>query len=409
MQVSKLAIVFKAAMALLIFWGVIVTFFLLNSIESNWEIRTPQNYERVHIINLKNTSLNSLNELLTNKKYDPIWQNLKAILKDPEALDSTDTLGIDFFSPIVYAESKIDNANCVIVSVINRKAFKQYCKQKGFRYEFIDGQGVILLSPNSIKPGNFKTNSFKSDVLYNYQSKDGSNVVLKQEAHKLILAGKIKAIEPELAYVPKKMGAYFHFGVNAKLLNIDKLPRQIKPFLNTISTLAIDYQGVKVVKEGPQPEFNATFKVNEHWNTDGFLENLKQQAGFSVFPIKDNQWGITYWNQKYYLIQTTDDEWFLGVNPSDLEKNSKRELMAFGGDLTKLMKIDGGFLVNASLSLIPGFSNAKEFLADFEDFHVDAVQVNQQVEINGQLKFKNEQDVLLRLLAFTLDLVNVTK
>lgn len=411
MRSSKITIVFKAVISLLILWGVVLTFFVISDKENSFTIEVPADYDELVVINSSKVLTEALGELVVNEQYQPLYNKLINTAKERLKEPSQEKLGFDPLQPalLVTKKDKGETYRYVILRVTNKNDFLSFAEKTGLRAKVKDNKGFLFTSDAyTVAPEKFKSKEVNAGQLISYFSDNGEfQVELKED--KLVLSGEIAAgtLRP-LKYLPKNDGLLLQLPFQMPAAGMEKLSAEWKDLLGNIRQFAIDYKGIEFQNKGLYPNANAVFSVSPDFNVN-MLKTLAEQAGIKWIELRTDDYRLLIADKKYSLKRLSADEWFLGTDLKAVQENTQQQVSAVVGIPSSLTKVEGGFLVSAGLGFIPGFAPTKQYLDKMEQIDIRYSLAGDKIICKGKLQFKDERNVALETLGYILEMSEVRK
>jgi len=411
MRSSKITIVFKAIISLLILWGVVLTFFVISDKENPFIVEVPADYDELVVINSSKALTEALGELAVNEQYQPLYNKLIETAKERLKEPSQEKLGFDPLQPVLLVTKKNDGETYryAVLKVINKNDFLSFAKEIGLKAKVRDNKGFLFISnAYTVEPKKFKLKEVNSGQLISYFSDKGEFQV-ELKADKLVLSGEIASgILGPLKYLPKNEGLLLQFPFQMPAAGMEKLSVEWQELLKNIRQFAIDYKGIELQNKGFYPNANATFSVSPDFHVNQ-IRVLAEQAGIRWIELEADNYRLLIADKKYILKRLSADEWFLGTDLKSVQENTQQQVSAVVGIPSSLTKVEGGFLVSAGLSFIPGFAPTKQYLDKMEQIDIRYKLVGDRVACQGELRFKDEKNAVLETLNYILEMSEVMK
>jgi|GEM_PF-6704445 len=411
MRSSKITIVFKAIISLLILWGVVLTFFVISDKEDALIVEVPADYDELVVINSSKALTEALGELAVNEQYQPLYNKLIETAKERLQEPSQEKLGFDPLQPVLLVTKKSEGEayRYVVLRIVNKNDFLSFAKKTGLKAKVRDDKGFLFISNvYTVEPKKFKSQEVNSGQLISYFADNGQfQVQLKEE--KLLLSGEIAAgtLRP-LKYLPENDGLLLQMPFQMPSAGMERLSVEWQELLKNIRQFAIDYKGIELQNKGFYPNVNAVFSVSPYFNVNT-VRTLAEQAGIRWIELEADNYRLLIADKKYILKRLSADEWFLGTDLKVIHENTQQQVSAVVGIPSSLAKVEGGFLVSAGLSFIPGFAPTKQYLDKMEQIDVRYKLVGNKVICQGELRFKDEKNAVLETLNYILEMSEIRK
>ena len=112
----------------------------------------------------------------------------------------------------------------------------------------------------------------------------------------------------------------------------------------------------------------------------------------------DNQIKIA--GQTYYIHQIDKSTVSIGITKTpSIGNNSKNELFSVKGNLSSVLKIEGGGLIMTLLEIVPAYKNSKELFKNVETFDIVIQKTtSKNAQLKGNLDFIKGHSALNEIL-----------
>src|SRR5690554_5323649 len=130
MQNSKIIIVLKVTIALIILWATSLAFYAFSRSNKQQTIEIPSEFNQVLVINSTQVLIDASEKLGTDKNYQPLYHKLLATIKEQQEKVSKEKLGINILKPILFVTTEENGESCryLIVTITNKEDFKATAK-----------------------------------------------------------------------------------------------------------------------------------------------------------------------------------------------------------------------------------------------------------------------------------------
>jgi hypothetical protein len=199
----------------------------------------------------------------------------------------------------------------------------------------------------------------------------------------------------------------FHFSTSIIPIefqdSIAKLLKYIDCSLPKIKSIAFNYQGMTIKKDNagmhPIPEINlllefkSPFSIETFLKTSAFLEKIG--AIYTNNELKIAQ-------ETYFINQINATTISIGKTKNlRLVKNKSNELFSSKGNLSSLLKIEGGGIIVSFLEITPLFHSSFELFNALDGFDVSICKTsNNQAKLKGNIVTKNGHSTINEAIKF---------
>lgn len=396
--------------ALSILWATTWSIFIFTESKKPQTIEIPSDFQQVVVINSTQTLIDVAQRLGTDENYQPLYEKLLAVTKEQKGEPLKEKIGVNILKPIVLVTTNTENSTSryLMVDITNEKDFRSMASQMNITAFVKDNKGFLVLSDNFKLPQKFKHIQQQSGNILNVYSRNNEKLILSLKDNQLNISGSIPyESSNQLSQIPTNKGLFLHLVMPSLRLDNTMLPNDWKVFLENIDLAAIDYEGGAVSKQGFFPILNTVFSVKETLDIAHLKLIFKKYPLIRFYDYQEDNYRIIISGQKYILKKLNNKEWFFGMDESSLMQNKTNEVFTLRGNLSKLTDVKGSVLVSAGLNFIPGFTPTKRFLNKVDVTDIAIVQKNGQFEINGQVSFKEDTNIGLEILSYTLEMMEI--
>ncbi len=395
----------------------------------------------------------TLYTLLFEGRDEQIIEKIKEIISTPG--EQRKSLGINFLSDAILFSNPYKNGKLVIVSVnlSNSTNFKNNIPEllnPKQVVEVIDNVGFILtyISPNdqenikkedistffakNILPLSNNTNSrfkkVKEDGSF-FQSYSKGNLFgvttcFNSSNFQFNLIDNGIGINGELGISANKnsnvlvanqilfpKNGYFHFssGVIPKSIQDSLSSYALKAGIDLpkLKSFSLNYGGMNIQmnNEGMSVlpdldlllEFKSAFSISNLLKQDTLLSKIAGKFDNNTLTIGEKKYFVNQLNSKTISISVSD-------SPA-IVSNKKNELFAIKGNISSLLKIEGGGMIVSLLEMVPTFKASKELFSNLEDVNITVRKTNSKnAELNGAIIFKKDHFVMNEMMKFILEM-----
>ena len=454
----KVFLIFKKVipffLGILFLWSSLLIFSsLANKSSQNAAYYIPENSNFSFKLNIKDFLKSSTYSMIFKSKDQGLLNSLqKYLIKSKDGIDNKD-IGIDFTSDIyIYGEEFENGQNYVILfNLLNPRSFRKNIpslldknqsfeqtkdvgmivthftkgaknnninkKLKAYLSKVIKNKGKFRAEKQAVKdPDDLvlnKTDFFEINVnsfTFNDDIKSKKGKILgKLNEKSLDIIGQIKMINPPL--IESKwtlISDGFHLETamisNAIQDSIQKYFNKIGIKTPNIQRISMNYYGMELQESddglviAPMFDllltFKDDFKINQIFEDFSILESLGyEKVGNKMISAN---------KLNYYIDSIDSKNLFLGKNLKQVIRKKNNTLFEIVGDQKALTTIKGGGFITSFIQVIPPFKASKNLFASIEKIHIKSKQINKDVEIFGELKFKNNYYLYNEFLKFYL-------
>jgi hypothetical protein len=204
---------------------------------------------------------------------------------------------------------------------------------------------------------------------------------------------------------------HFHFssGIVPKALqdSLSALTGRLGLKLPALKSLSMNYGGINIKTNDDgmtlQPEidllleFKSQFSVEDIFKQDSIMKIIGGKFENKIFKIG---------GKRYYYEQIDAKTISISSNESStIIRNKQHELLALKGNLSSLLKIQGGGMIVSLLDMIPAYKASKELFTNIDDVNITLKKSKgNTAKIQGSLIFKKDHYVMNELLKFALEM-----
>lgn len=408
MQSSKIVIVFKVFIVLLFLW--VTTFLIYFSAPKpkTISVDVPIEFEQVIVIQPTEAFLDALKQLTTDENYQYLYKKIVSTLENQKDKPTEKNIGINFLEPFILV-TESENKN-LILSLSNEKDFVKFAKKSNLDYKIKDKKAFVAISGKVLVPTQFKAITVETKDFLSVVYPTNKKWTIEIHDNVVSFAGDMLNSHifdnQHFSKIPQTKGVFLQFPFPSGLLeennHLKNVSNNWKNFLGNIEAIAIDYQGINASSNGIFPIFNCVFSFRSGRDIFFIKEQVEKIKGVDFKQITYSHYQISFAGTVYTLKQIVGNEWFFGLDETQLIENTDKNLIAFQGKPIYFTEAKGG-LFSVALNLIPGFTPTKNFLNKTENADIRIFHNGKNVEIKGSLTFKKSENVLLDLLAFGID------
>jgi hypothetical protein len=395
----------------------------------------------------------TLYTLLFEGRDEQIIEKIKEIISTPG--EQRKSLGINFLSDAILFSNPYKNGKLVIVSVnlSNSTNFKNNIPEllnPNQVVEVVDNVGFILtyISANNqerikkedistffaknILPLSNNTNSrFKvtkqeGEFFQSYSKGNlfgtstcfnSSNILFNLIENGIEMNGELSisgnknsnVLVANQILIPKN--GYFHFssGVIPKSIQDTLSSSALKAGIELpkLKSFSLNYGGMNIQmnNEGMSVlpdmdlllEFNSAFSISNLLKQDTLLSKIAGKFDNKTLSIGGKKYFVNQLNSKTISISVSD-------SPT-IVSNKKNELFAIKGNISSLLKVEGGGMIVSLLEMVPAFKASKELFSNLEDVNIKVRKINsKKADLNGKIIFKKDHFVMNEMMKFILEM-----
>ena len=395
----------------------------------------PNNAKTVVQIKGNNLAKETIFEMLFQSKNDSIITVIKEKLSKEK--DEEIKLGINFFSNHYLFESKYNNESVygIILQLNDSDDFEQTMKDIDDNSLYAitkDKNGIILLSDKLTKTDleNFyksemnKGNDFKfekNDQVVQSISRNNKNSKINPFSNSktgistneksILMSGDFTiasnfqkdfhAIKNQL----NKKTDYFHFSngffTDTMLYFINDFTKKYDLNFPKIQSVSMNYNGVEMLESGSYilPNLELVLNFNEKFDIQTILSNStlieKLEGEVKGESIKINA-------KTYYLKQLYPNSIYIGDIKNPSFNNNSNSYFEVSGNLSALLKINGGDMFLSFLDGIPAYKGPKDLFNGINQTSIVLKQKDGKVILDGKVELKENKYLMNEMIQFML-------
>ncbi len=144
-------------------------------------------------------------------------------------------------------------------------------------------------------------------------------------------------------------------------------------------------------------EFKSTFSVESIFKQDTILKKIGGKFENNIFKIG---------GKRYYYEQIDSKTISLSSSESTaVIRNKSQELFAVKGNLSSLLKIEGGGMIVSLLDMIPAYKASKELFTNIDDVNITLKKSKgNKAKLKGSITFKKDHFVMNEMLKFAIEM-----
>jgi len=187
----------------------------------------------------------------------------------------------------------------------------------------------------------------------------------------------------------------FHFSssIIASALQ-DSINVQLKKLnynLPDFKAISFNYKGISIINDDsgmhPLPNIDLLLEFKKDFDIDAFLKEAEfvNQIDGTYFNYQLKIAGTTY-----YINQINKTTVSIGSTKNlETVENKTNQLFSVKGNLSSVLKIEGGGMIVSFLEVVPLFKSTKELFANVNDFDITVNKESiTKAKLNGKLDFK---------------------
>lgn len=389
----------------------------------------PENAE--FVIQLRTGKLveDLLEGLLVSNRDEALYQSMRKLL-DKQSAEMDDS-GIQFKSDILlFSENKQGKQIVgILVNLEDQKTFEAfYTKRLAEQFYVKNDKRVALLllkndaldaanskkylaSVMGTKRSDFKERFVSNDTGYlHFYNKDQNGKYLAINVdlidNKIVVDGNIPYTknDPNSAlYNLKPKGFHLDSRIDANSFINDFVQTAFSKLLSApqVDNFTFNYYGLELTENEERklvvvPRFDLLLCFEENYSNEKlfdkslFLDKLNWVRTDSTLQASQ---------YSYNIKRLSDKVLFLGLSPDNIVSNTSHNSFELSGDLSNLLKIEGGGFIGSMLvSVIPGVRQTKAFLDQVEELEF-ASKLN-STDIHGEIVFKENQIAMNEMLRY---------
>ncbi len=391
--------------------------------------------------------------LLFEGRDEKIVEKIRELLSKPR--ESKKDIGVNMLSDAVVFATPFKNGKLLVVSLnlsnpsdfeanipehLTEKQVVEVIDNVGFILTFISNDGsnsidkrelsayfeknISPLNENTtsrftgeIKDGSFLQSYTKGDLFgkETYFNSSNSQFYLAENgidlSSDLTLSNnhknKIKAAHKIL--IPRYGNFHFSSGIVPPSLqdSLTSLAGRLGLKLPALKSVSINYGGINIQSNDdgmtvlPEIdlllEFKSAFTVEDLFKQDTILKKIGAKFENKIFKIG---------GKRYYYEQI--DAKTISISSSESTAviiNKKQELFAVKGNLSSLLKIEGGGMIVSLLDMVPAYKASKELFTNIDDINITLKKSKgNKAKMQGSILFKKDHFVMNEMLKFALEM-----
>jgi len=339
-------------------------------------------------INLSNAALFEKNipELLNEKQVVEVIGNVGIILtyistKDQAAIDKREITS--FFAKNILPLEKNSSTR-----------FTKEKLENGFFQSY--SKGDVFGNNTCFNSSDFQFNLNENKVGIN------GNLTVKNDAKSTVNAS-------EKILHPKKGSFHFSSGIIPQTFQdtLTSLTSKLGYKIPEIKAISFNYGGINIVSDDNGMtvlpdldlllEFRADFSISDFLKNDSLLEKIDAKFINNQLIIK---------GKSYYTKQLSKRTVLIGSSKTpNVVSNQTKEVFAVKGNLSTLLKIEGGGMIVSFLEIIPAYRASKELFNNTEDIEITINKTGvKKAKLIGVINFKKEHYPMTEFLKFFLEI-----
>lgn len=395
----------------------------------------PKNAKTVIQIKGNNLAKETIFEMLFQSKNDSIITVIKEKLSEEKEIEIN--LGVNFFSNYYLFESIYNKETLfgVLLPLNDSEDFEKTMNDLNNPSIFSTNQddiGIILYSQKLAtadlekfyKSKMNKGNDFKFEnkgQVFQSISRNNKNSKINPFSNAnsgITMNGKQVAINGDFTIAPNfqkdfhtisnqlaSKPGYFHFSNGF-------FPDTIQYFVNNliknyeltfpkIQSISMNYNGVEMLESGSYilPNLELVLNFNEKFDIQTILSNetlLEKIEG----EVKENSLKIN--TKTYYFKQLSANSIYIGDVQNPTFKKASPSFIEINGNLSALLKINGGDMFLSFLDGIPAYKGPKDLFNSIENTSIVLKKQGNNTKLKGAIDFKTENYTMDELIQFIL-------
>lgn len=405
----------------------------------------PTNADFAVRVNAKELVESSLFSILFENQDDKIISKIKeAIEKKDDKMEKFQNNGVDYLSDIVVFSSPFKEGKVIgfALNISNHTLFKDKMSDltnKNQLIEVIDNVGFILTyiaidestklkkdDLSSFFNKNIKSISLKEkpklisdsksifqiftngNVLGENTSFSKSTTQLKLIKTGLQLDGLLtisdnKIIPAKRILIPSQNDFHFYNSIIPKILQdtINYYCKKSEIIIPNLKSISFNYKGMNIVNDDSGMHFLPQIDLLIEFKNELSVSDLLKDSPLMKLidaEYSDNQIKIA--GQTYYIHQIDKSTVSIGITKTpSIGNNSKNELFSVKGNLSSVLKIEGGGLIMTLLEIVPAYKNSKELFKNVETFDIVIQKTtSKNAQLKGNLDFIKGHSALNEIL-----------
>ena len=388
--------------------------------------------------------------LLFEGRDEKIAEKIRELLNKPR--EAKKDIGVNLLSDAVVFASPFKKGKLVIVALnlsnrsdfeaniqehLNDKQVVETIDNVGFILTYLstDGlnsidkreistyfkQNILPLTNNStsrftgeIKEGSFlqsytKGNLFGKDTYFNSSNSQFSLAENGIDLTSDLTLSKNKTKPANKILIPRYGNFHFSSGIVPPSLqdSLSAIAGRLGLKLPALKSVSINYAGINIQSNDDGMtvlpnidlllEFKSAFSVETIFKQDTILKKIGGKFEDNIFKIG---------GKRYYYEQV--DSKTISISSSEsaaIITNKKQELFAVKGNLSSLLKIEGGGMIVSLLDMIPAYKASKELFTNIDDVNITLKKSKgNTAKMKGSILFKKDHFVMNEMLKFALEM-----
>ncbi len=315
-------------------------------------------------------------------------ENIPSILHKNQSFDHVKNVGmiVTHFSKGVENKNISKKLKAYLIKVIkNKRKFKA-------EKRVIKEADELVLNKMHFFEINLNSFAFNDD----FKSRKG-NVLCSLDEKSLNITGKIKLKNPSL--IESKWTLISDgFHLETAIIS-NEIQDTIQKYLNisgiktpSIERISMNYYGMELQESENglivAPLFDILLTFREEFKISQVFKDFSILGGFGYKMEKNKV--ISAAKINYFIDSIDTKNLFIGRNLKKVIRKKNNTLFELVGDPKHLTTLKGGGFLASFIQVFPPFKASNDFFKSVDEFHIECKQINQDVKIFGELKFKNE-------------------
>lgn len=411
--------------------------------ENNNNLCVPENSTFAVRINGRSIAEHTFFSVFLEEKDEKLLHKIRNTIDELKNEDFKD-LGINFLSDMIVFSTPYKDGDLIGISLNLSKpsVFKKNCPSvfgKNQFYDVHENVGLILFyhSNNQINSKELLSylhkqipakNPFVSDrqdkkivqmhtkgnVFGNASYFSSSNLFFETEKSKITIKGKLNIVDKYATlasgktYFLETEKESFHFSTaivsNTIQDSLKEILDKMGLKLPQIQSISMNYKGMEIVNNETGmhtlPTIDLVLKFKNPTSVNSILNNTELLTKLEA-KFHDNE--LTIGKHNYYVKQLDKYTIFFGKSKNPIFSNNA-EIIAIKGNLSSILKIEGGGIITSFLEIVPIYRASKELFDNTKVFEVVIVKENEkQAKIKGNITFKKGHYPMNEFLKFLLE------
>jgi hypothetical protein len=247
----------------------------------------------------------------------------------------------------------------------------------------------------------FNSSNFQFNLIENEIGMNGEFGISPNKNSNVLVADKI--------LTPKK--GYFHFssGIIPKSIQDTISSYAFKAGIDIpkLKSISLNYGGIniKMNNEGMSVlpdmdlllEFSSNYSISNFLKQDTLLSKIGGKVANNILVISGKKYFVNQLNAKTIAIS--------GSENLAIVSNKKSELFGIKGNVSSLLKIEGGGMIVSLLEMVPAFKASKELFSNLEDVNITLNKTNaKKAKLKGSISFKKDHFIMNEMMKFILEM-----